>query len=128
MSETPTPAEIRELAADLRAEGNEMSIAYGSAEGDAKRWRLHRAAAALEHLLQFVEWKPIEEAPRDSTEILTHCDFDGPRHCIVVSFEENDENPKWPWWDWDCKGIHESVPTHFVHLPPPPIQEKETPE
>ena len=22
----------------------------------------------------------------------------------------------------------ESVPTHFVHLPPPPIQEKETPE
>jgi hypothetical protein len=119
MPETLTPAEIRELVSNLRDFDQVNLDPWGTME---------EAADALEWLLQFVEWKPIEDAPRDSTEILTHCDLDGPRHCIVVSFEENDENPKWPWWDWDCKGIHESVPTHFVPLPPPPIQEKETTE
>ena len=65
-------------------------------------------------------WQPIETAPRDGTEVLAWCDFDSLRCAIVISYEPNDENPKWPWWDWDCRGIHESVPTHWMPLPAPP--------
>jgi len=43
------------LADELRAEGDAISSAWKSAEGDAIRWRLHKAADEIERLNAQVE-------------------------------------------------------------------------
>lgn len=113
MPETFTPAQIRELIETNRDTAKDLS----GSDFNALAGLIDENADALEHLLQFVEWRDIKDAPKGG-EFLSWCDFDSLKCAVVVSRESNDESTA--FWDWNTVGINESVPTHFVPLPPPP--------
>lgn len=71
-----------------------------------------------------IEWRPIETAPRDGTEILV---FEpakgeyGSQYIAVVSFKEQGWNgPKW----YETLNEEHTVdePTHWMPLPKPPTE------
>lgn len=75
------------------------------------------------------EWKPIETAPKDFTNVLLYFPDFSPEYRIIighwVTFED-DPKPDEPWWyeqDVDRGCINdplESDPTHWMELPNPP--------
>lgn len=68
-----------------------------------------------------VQWRPIEEAPKDGTPILLLIQFPGePHDTFVATWDAN--SPKWPWRP-TCDGgsaYSEEYATHWMPLPPPP--------
>ena len=60
---TFTPAEIRQLITDLRQEHLISAREWGEEDASKISTAASRGADALEYLLQFVEWKPADEAP-----------------------------------------------------------------
>ena len=109
-TKTFTPAEIRAQIKNLRR----LAVGYGVAIN------FREVSGALEYLLQFVEWKQIETAPRTS-----------PHKKILLC------SPNKGWmaaeaWPLRERGSEEFTsaagnfypPTHWLPLPPPP-QDKE---
>lgn len=74
-------------------------------------------------------WLPIEQAPKDGTEVLIFVKWvEGETEKRVArynSFEEGKTGPNRPYgpfvWDNGEGGIAESLVTHFAYLPPDPI-------
>ena len=63
-----TDKEIAERIRDMRAGAEDVGSHWQSAEGDAIRWRMLRAADALEALSKEREWKPIGTSSTPSTD------------------------------------------------------------
>ena len=69
----------------------------------------------LAALTEALKPRHIGSAPRDGTDILALCDFDGFKCWVVLSFE--DSSSDYPWWDRELQGVHKDVPTHWLPLP-----------
>lgn len=67
-----------------------------------------------------VQWRPIEEAPRDGTPILLLIQFpDEPPHIITALWDGR--VPKWPWRPVGGSSAYgEEYTTHWMPLPPAP--------
>lgn len=70
-----------------------------------------------------VQWRPIEEAPKDGTPILLLIQFpDEPPHIITALWDGR--VPKWPWRPVGGSSAYgEEYATHWQPLPPPPAGE-----
>ena len=70
-----------------------------------------------------VQWRPIEEAPKDGTPILLLIQFPGePPHIITALWDGR--VPKWPWRPVGGSSAYsEEYATHWMPLPPPPAGE-----
>lgn len=64
------------------------------------------------------EWKPMETAPRDGSDILAYSPF-GHGH-LVVAFDDK-AKPGWPWHTADGPSYALTTFTHWMPLPAPPI-------
>lgn len=56
------------------------------------------------------EWRPIETAPKDGTEILVWLSWGD----YEITLWENDR------WTWEDRLSSQPEPTHWMPLPPPP--------
>lgn len=70
------------------------------------------------------EWQPIDTAPRDGTDILLFCRFDG-RDEIKIAKWSDEQTYEGPFGQFRWKEseglIAERIPTHWMPLPVPPI-------
>lgn len=70
------------------------------------------------------DWRPIETASKDETEILV-CDA---RICggfyQVVFWNDISSHPGWHWQTSDGPAFHQSAFTHWMPLPEPPFAEE----
>lgn len=103
-SKTFTPEEIRELISELRDPIDPFELTG-------------QAADALQYLLQFVEWRPVETAPTNVATLL-YCPDRGiaNRERIELGFYRTERGQS---------GSVHSWATHFLPLPPPPQEKKE---
>lgn len=62
------------------------------------------------------EWRPIETAPMDESDVLVFNPMTGP---YVSRFTDGE----WPLRFWGFPGVWCPVPTHWQPLPPPPTKE-----
>ena len=117
MTKTPTPAEIRQLIADLRQE--HLISARDWSEEDASKisTAASRGADALEYLLQFVEWKPTDTAPTNTMVLLYYPNrgvTNGER--IELGFYRTEHHLSANVDPWA---------TYWRELPPPPEKKKD---
>lgn len=85
-----------------------------------------------------MEWQKIESAPKDGTEILCYREGSGvfiARYTSLADFLSNGEQGAYSEeslfsCDWFCADFAQGsrldadlMPTHWVHLPPPPNEE-----
>jgi hypothetical protein len=107
---TFTPSKIKEQIDELRKDC--MVMRFTSAD----------IADALEYLLQFVEWKTTETAPKEGTEILLF------GSCVPSTGQGKyaaDHNVGWWHRDhWVTRDGCDCQATHYRELPPPPSTEK----
>lgn len=96
--------ENAELAKELRG----MAAFFGFFIGDV----LTQAADRIEHLAQYVDWRPIETAPKDGTVILVHCPRIAPG-CYETDSCANEQQ------DW----LNHAP--HWLPIPPAPGQKGE---
>jgi hypothetical protein len=75
------------------------------------------AAAALRHLLQAQTWRPIEEAPKDGTEILAS--YAG---IVRIVFWDTARGGIWSIWP----GRERASPSRWMPLPPSSFEERES--
>lgn len=105
-----TPAEIRELAKELR----ELDTPCNE-----KGCPVCAAADALEYLLQEIEeWRPIETAPKDGQSIWV---YEPRRFTQFIAWWKSDFDGEY----WQNEADSEPDPSHWRPLPPPPAQQKE---
>lgn len=64
------------------------------------------------------EWRPIETAPKDGTDILV-CVRDTDI-CLVVDWDDEASRPGWNWATLDGPHYHENLFSHWMPLPAPP--------
>lgn len=67
-------------------------------------------------------WRPIEEAPKDGTEILVYTTDQSAWY--VVFWDDEPGCPSHPWQTPDGISYHRDVPTHWLPLPAPPSKDK----
>lgn len=92
----------------------ETMWAYDGDGSSAARLKIGAALAALGRLES--PWRPISEAPRDGTRILS---WDGKAQNIAFWGRSNPIN-RAAWIGGHCRIDHIDQPTHFMPLPQPP--------
>jgi len=94
-------------------------------DDDIERIASHLATLAAAHYGK--EWLPIADAPKDGTRILSWSEEDGILSVEWVGGYENlwaiayDKSRHCTYSDGGCTYYHEAFPTHFMHLPKPPV-------
>jgi hypothetical protein len=64
------------------------------------------------------EWRPIETAPKDGTDVLVYC---GPDDDPMWGIASWDEDAGWVmWWDTGMKG--HTWPSYWIPLPASPLR------
>lgn len=83
-------------------------------------------ASALARKGAKAEWRPIETAPKDGTEILLLIQFPDQKPVFVVARYRGGASP-WRWVPCEdgAASYSEEYATHWMPLPPPPQQENE---
>ena len=121
---SPTREEIAERVGDLRGDAADVARNWeGSPEGDAIRWRMLRAADALEALAADREWKPIDGKAIDGNwyEVWVPREDLGTHECIFVAKHVKDFQDGDFWMDVaDTEACIDPAPTHYRKLPLPP--------
>jgi len=114
---TFTPAEIRQLITDLRQEHLISAREWGEEDHSKISTAASRGADALEYLLQFVEWKPVDDKPLQPSLMVYPPDgmtVLNPRYDVGFYGSTG-------LWEWDWS----MLPKFYVPLPPPPEEKKE---
>lgn len=109
----PTTEELAEIL-DLASGESNRQGAHAIAVA------LQQAAARLRELDDATRWRPIEEAPKDGTEVLVYDrNYGGP---CLATWEEYTEKVG-AWVDEELRALPD--PTHFMPLPETPGKEDE---
>lgn len=105
-----TTTETQDIVERLRHSANVLGNYDSEWTPDVATMRA--AAAEIERLRSLTEWRPIETAPRDGTDILI---FEG--NAIIAAWWTS-ANPRLS--GWDAGEFMCDHPTHWLPLPPPP--------
>lgn len=119
------------IEASIPALERHWEIIQGGPEKSARLARLKRARAILSDGTAESEWRPIETAPKDGTEVLLFgIRANIPNRIVVGHYTQGggDEQPRFgPDW-FHYNGSYFSTcqnPTHWRPLPPPPHTKSE---
>lgn len=66
------------------------------------------------------QWRTMETAPRNGTDILLRCGFASRLALVVAHWEPQRNDDPYPWMnDVTSRQIHKDIPTHWQPLTPP---------
>ncbi len=124
----PEPSEEAIYAAREAWRGVKMSAVCGMTVEAQFKAEFAREIAALRAAYAIdsakSQWRPIESAPKDGTEIIVWLASDF-RTAMVVSYDrERPGDPKYPWRTLAGIGYAESLPTHWMPLPATPSEDE----
>lgn len=115
--ERPTPvSDINAKVSKQREDKSIVELLRNDDIGCPHECLCEEAATEIERLWNFCEWKPIESAPRDGTQILAWWKKSNEAQVVYFSAEKSRMGDR---WCNECGYI--SDPTHWMPVPAAPL-------